>query len=605
MCGIVGYTGSKDSIAIVFDGLKRLEYRGYDSSGIAISNSSDIIVHKSTGRVAELEQKFNPECGKNSKASIGHTRWASHGDVSHKNAHPHSSKMVTIVHNGVIDNADELKNKLEKTGYEFVSDTDSEVIAHLIDSFYNINPFEAMEQATALLKGTYGIAVLFKDLPGMIGLAKNGSPLVIGIGKDKDFFVASDTNALIQYTDSFIYMEDGDIAVVNPNCDIRLNNRRSIKKIDDSDAYIELGSHKDFMIKEIHEQPDAISRCFSSRILTSTCNLSGFNLSNNKLSSITSVTIIGCGTSYHAGLVAKNYIEKWARVPCHVEIASEFSNKKLIIDRSGIYIAISQSGETFDTIECIKEINKKGMNVYGIVNTVGSTIARMCGAGAYTHTGPEISVASTKAFTTQLSALLMFSAMLGRSKEMSFAEGYKFSSELKELPSMLKVLISRMEKADFIIRDSIAKTVSEAKYVLFLGRGVLYPIAMEGALKLKEIAYIPCESYAGGEMKHGPIAMIEKGTPVICLIANDEHKEKMLTNISEVKARGATIITVSNWDKKIKDIADYNWSVPTIAPNLVPFFMVTVLQMIAYHCASILGNDIDKPRNLCKTITIG
>ena len=606
MCGIVGYTGHKDCTKIVFDGLKRLEYRGYDSAGIGLSLDDTISVHKTTGRVNELERKFNPLWGAHARAAIGHTRWASHGEVVHKNAHPHESSTVVIVHNGVIDNVSALRVKLEAMGYVFVSDTDSEVIAHLIDAHYKrtADPFESIQQTTIDLIGTYGIAVLFKNLPGMIGVAKNGSPLVIGMGDKQDYYVASDTSALVQHTSRFIYMEDGDIGILNKDCDIMLNNKRDVQSVVETDAYAELGDFEHFMLKEIYEQPDAIRRCFSSRISDTSCKLGGFNLSGTDLAQITSVTIIGCGTSYHAGLVAREYIEKWCGIRCNVELASEFATKYNITDATGVYLVISQSGETFDTMECVKELHKKGLAVYGVINTVGSSIARLCGAGVYTHAGPEIAVASTKAFTTQLAALLMFTSMLGRSKNMSMQDGRKFCTQLNKLPAMLDVFIGRMKNAEALIRETIAEYISGAKYVLFLGRGVNYPIAMEGALKLKEVAYIPCEAYAGGEMKHGPIAMIEEGTPVICLIPNDRHRARMLTSIEEVKARGAKILSIGSWDDDIIKISDFSWSVPSSSPEMIPFFITTALQFFAYWCARDLGNDVDKPRNLAKSSTI-
>jgi len=604
MCGIVGYTGHKDCTKIVFDGLNRLEYRGYDSAGIALSLDNDFLIHKSIGRVKTLEKKYKPVSGIFIHGAIGHTRWASHGGVFHENAHPHCSNKVAIVHNGVIDNADKLKIKLQAGGYKFVSDTDSEVIAHLIDHHYIFNPFEAIEKAVGELQGTYGIAVIFKDLPGVIGVAKNGSPLVIGFGDNKDYFVASDTSALIQYTNRFIYMQDGDIAILNRDCDIVLNNVREIEDVNQTDAYAEMGDYEHFMLKEIHEQPDAIRRCFSSRISETSCKLGGFNLSEEQLATTTSVTLIGCGTSYHAGLVAREYIERWAGVPCFVEQASEFATKYIIADKTGIYLAISQSGETYDTIECIKELHKKGISVYGVINTVGSTIARLCGAGVYTHAGPEISVASTKAFTTQLAALVMFASMLGRSKNLSLSEGYKLSTYLNQMPDLLQTFIGRMSIAQPLITDCIVRTLAGAKYVLFLGRGISYPIAMEGALKLKEIAYIPCEAYAGGEMKHGPLAMIEEGTPVVCLIPDDRHKRRMLTNIEEIKARGAKIITVGPDTSDVTKISDWTWSLPTLAPQLTPFFTAAAVQYFAYLTAEYLGRDVDRPRNLAKAISI-
>ena len=398
-------------------------------------------------------------------------------------------------------------------------------------------------------------------------------------------------------------MEDGDIAVLRAGCDIILNNKREINKVDEVDAYAELGSFEHFMLKEIFEQPEAIKRCFSSRVRGTDCKLKGFNLTDDQLSNATSVTIIGCGTSYHAGLVVKEYIEKWCEIPCYVELGSEFANKYILPDKTGIYLVISQSGETYDTLECIKELHKKGINVYGVVNTVGSSIARICGAGVYTHAGPEISVASTKAFTTQLAALIMFACMLGRSKKMNLTDGFRLCKELGRLPNKLGSFIDKVMDGN----DNISPLLAKAPYVLFLGRGNSYPIAMEGALKLKEIAYIPCEAYAGGEMKHGPIAMITQGTPVICLLPNDRHRQRMLTNMEEVKARGAEIITVAEWGEDIDSIlkiSKHTWIIPSDMPMTTFFFLTVALQIFAYRCAKYLGYDIDRPRNLAKAVCI-
>lgn len=602
MCGIIGYVGKKDIPSVIFDGLRRLEYRGYDSAGVAYAiQGGSVVSQKAVGRVKNLRTTHLPPA--NIEAAIGHTRWATHGKVNLENSHPHSSDNLTLVHNGVIDNADGLRKKLEDLGYLFLSDTDSEVIAHLIDYNYSGNGREAIEKAVKFLVGTYGLAIMFHQTPGRIFLAKNGSPLVIGIGKDSDYFLASDTNALIQYTDNFIYMEDGDIAMLNYNTDIYLNNDRQVCKVSQKDAYAELGNYKHFMLKEIFEQPKAIKRCLSTRIGTSRCRPKGFNLAEEQLHNTNSVTILGCGTSYHAGLLAKQYIEKWAEIPCFVELASEFANKDFIHQKNGLYLAISQSGETYDTIECIKELKKKGIKVYGVVNTVGSTIARMCDGGIYIHAGPEISVASTKAFSTQLVALIMFASMLGRSKTMGLAEGTKLVGNLNMLSFRLEAHLYKLNKRVKLLR-TIAKEIKDAPYILFLGRGNSYPVAMEGALKLKEIAYIPCEAYASGEMKHGPIAMIEEGTPVICVMPEEKNLPRMIANIEEVKARGAKIIMVGEWDDSYARLATHALTIPPKTLVLSPFYTVICLQLLAYYVALELGYDIDKPRNLAKAVTV-
>lgn len=602
MCGIVGYTGVKlSATSVVMDGLKRLEYRGYDSAGIALSHDDNIEVHKEVGRVQDLLDKIESLTEYSEPyAAIGHTRWATHGGVTIENAHPHISDKVAVVHNGIIDNADELKEKLFNMGYDFVSDTDSETIAHLIDSHLEDNVEEAVASAVAELHGTYGIAVLFRDFPGVIVAARNGSPLVIGIGENQHF-VASDTNAISHYTNRFVYMEDGDIVTLAEG-GMHMNRKRPVQTIEFEDNWAALGDYEHFMLKEINEQPESVRRCFGGRIRKDTCRLGGFDMSQQELSRITSVTIIGCGTSYHAGLVARNFIEKWSRIPCSVELASEFANKTIWPDHNGIYLAISQSGETYDTLESIRELNNKGSDVYGVVNVVGSSIARTCGSGVYIHSGPEISVASTKAFTGQLAALMMFGIMLGRAKHMDRANGEYLCEFLKRVPGCMGQVLRRIQGSPQI--RAVAEEIAKSNYCLYLGRGASYPVAMEGALKLKELAYVPCESYAGGEMKHGPIAMIEKGTPVICINPVGPNHERMLSNIQEVKARGAKIIGISN---KVHSSYDTFISIPSMAAHTPysPFLSIIPLQFIAYYAALANGNDVDKPRNLAKSVTVG
>lgn len=621
MCGIIGYTGGRDTKDVLLDGLKRLEYRGYDSAGVAFNGYIDndgaheeIYWAKSTGRIARLENVMakTPWITFQGAAGIGHTRWATHGGVTHENAHPHTDNLhdVAVVHNGIIDNADALRKKLTEEGCVFRSETDSEVIPHLIASFrrQGLNEIGAVRKALSLLRGTYGIAVIFRGGADLIVAARNGSPIVIGVGNGENF-VASDVQAIAKYTNRVIYLEDGDIAAVtryavdvvrqsgdqaNPN----------IESIDDIYAVEELGSFSSFMEKEIAEQPLSISRCFGGRIMAEdgNCKLGGMNLSPADLATLSSVNIIACGTSYHAGLIGAAVIEKLARIPCRVEIASEFLGRSPIIDRKGIYVAISQSGETYDTIECIKEIQLKGGRTFGIVNVVGSTIARLCGSGVYIHAGPEIAVASTKAFTSQLAALMMFAVNISRCRDMTANIGRILCHDLKSIPTKIRGYMPLWSNTT---KDIARKYIKDAKYVLFLGRGVSYPVALEGALKLKEISYVPCEAYAAGEMKHGPIAMIDKGTPVIVICPNDNQRTATISNIREVKARGAKVIAIhEDGDEEVARLSDESITIPHTIEHFSPFLSVIPLQLISYHAAVLLGRDVDKPRNLAKAVTV-
>lgn len=611
MCGIVGITKKQGvgapNTSILVDGLRRLEYRGYDSAGICLSGAAALSLYRAVGKVAELEKKI-PEEAFDSKylAGVAHTRWATHGGVSEENAHPHLSMdgSIAVVHNGIIDNADELRSKLIKLGYIFKSATDTEVIAHLIQHYRDKSrrgwPQTSIKNILNKLKGTYGLAILLRDCPSQIIVARMGSPLVVGLA-DNYSIVASDASVVAKHTNRVVYLEDGDIFLLSPDGIVPFSSATPIvQEITQEELLVDKEHFDSYMLKEIFEQPDAISRCFGGRVRQNTCSLGGFNIEEVKLSEITSVNIIGCGTSYHAGLLGAHLIEKYAGIPCRVHIASEFANRRIIPDRAGIYLAISQSGETYDTLECVRELKGKSCNVYGIVNTVGSTIARLCGKGVYIHAGPEVAVASTKAFTSQFAALSMFAIMLGRAKELDAPTGLRLCIALAEMPPIMRELLNKASLAEQL--QSIAATLAESPYVLFLGRGMSYPVAMEGALKLREIAYVPCEAYAGGEMKHGPIAMIGNRTPVICMVPEDESFHRMIGNIREVQARGARVIALSSSDNVPCDTLI---KLPKVDMDFTPFIYTLILQLLSYYAAKYKGYDIDRPKNLAKSVTVG
>ena len=613
MCGIVGYTGeASDALVKLTEGLKCVEYRGYDSAGVAMQSvigyNKRIFIQKSIGGVAKLEEKLpttsNFSCG------IGHTRWATHGKVSVENAHPHYSSdyKIAIVHNGVIDNADFIRDYLIEDGYEFVSETDSEVIVHLLHKYYSKcrNALQALNLVADELTGTYGIVAVFADILHSLFVAKNGSPILIGIGKGENF-IASDASGIAPYITDVVHMKDGESAVVARHS-FRIYSKGNpispaITTIEKGAGRPRKGDFEHFMLKEIHEQPASITRAFSGRIRKDNCNLGGFDISSLELSTATKVVIIGCGTSYHAGLIAADYIERFARIDASVKMASEFSLNSFIPDLNAIYIAVSQSGETFDTIEAVKELLNKACSVYGIINTVGSTLARLCGKGSYIHAGHEVAVASTKAFTSQLAALSMFAIMLARANDMDSERGQRFCEALKIVPQRVGTYLTHKARIEDI--KNVAKMIANEPYVLFLGRGVNYPVAMEGALKLKEIAYIPCDAYAGGEMKHGPIAMIEKGTHVIAIVDSEgPSKDKMMNNIQEVKARGARVHVVSNNTLNFSE-DEINFWVTGVESEFTPFINILPLQLLAYYTAIERGLNIDKPRNLAKSVTVG
>ena len=606
MCGIVGYIGTRDARPLLLEGLRRLEYRGYDSAGMALLVEDTIWWRKKAGRVEELARAV--EGGPSAQIGVAHTRWATHGGVTDANAHPHLDAMerIAVIHNGIVENMSALKTMLLGEGVVFRSETDTEVIAHLIRRFYKGDPFEAVRRTLEHVRGTYGLAVLFADHPDRLIAARNGSPLCVGLG-DGEAVIASDPQPVVEITRRVVYLEDREIAVVTAGaCQVtRLDGSRveaTVQMIDNDYGVAVKEGYPHFMLKEIHEQPRSIRRCLRGRLQVEDglARLGGLNLSPRDLISIQHVICMGCGTSYHAGMVGAMAIEALARVPARAEIASEYRHRHPIVHRDALFLAISQSGETLDTLGAIHEIQLKGGQVMGVVNVVGSTIARTCGRGVYMYSGPEVAVASTKAFTSQVTAMLVFTLMLARTLDLSLREGQAVAAELNSVPE--KVARYLQDPGPI---DEAVEAIRGARYVLFLGRGFSFPVALEGALKLKEIAYIPCEAYPAGEMKHGPIAMLDQGSPVIFLIPHDAQRDKAISNLKEVQARGARVIAIhSEGDEEVAALADISIPVPACAEYVSPLLTVLPLQLIAYRAGLALGRDIDKPRNLAKAVTV-
>jgi glucosamine--fructose-6-phosphate aminotransferase (isomerizing) len=607
MCGIVAYMGKKPALQQLLDGLYRLEYRGYDSAGIAMVSPQQLWCTKGIGRVKDLDEMIQqnpPSC----TIGIAHTRWATHGGVTNENAHPHfdSENKIAVVHNGIIENMDALKLFLQNQDVEFISETDTEIFPHLIRHHYSGDPVEAVLSALHQVRGTYGIAVIFLDHPDIIIAARNGSPLVIGVGEDETV-IASDPQAVVSHTRQVIYLKDRELAVVENNNvrTLRLNGERvepSIETLDADYILAERGTYDHFMLKEIYEQPESIRRALLGRVQVDDGNakLGGLNMCPRDLVSIKRVINLGCGTSYHAGMVGAMAVEDLGRIPASSEIASEFQHRHPIIPSDALFFAISQSGETADTLGAIKEVQLRGGDVKGVINVVGSTIARTCGSGVYVHSGPEIAVASTKAFTSQVTALLIFSLMISRTRNLSLHDGQQMAKLLFDLPELTAKVLDSMPDLSPVIG-----WLMKHRYALFLGRGYSYPAALEGALKLKEIAYVPCEAYPAGEMKHGPIAMISDGTPVIFLAPRDSQRDKSISNIREVKARGARVIAIhTEGDAEIEALADFSIPIPEVEDYASPILSVLPLQLIAYHTAVALDCDVDKPRNLAKSVTV-
>ncbi len=600
--------GKKEVVPILLEGLKRLEYRGYDSAGLSVVSGGKFLTLKATGKVAELENKTN---GKKIVAlsGIAHTRWATHGKPCDKNSHPHldCKGEISIVHNGIIENYQELRKHLQSKGHKFLSETDSEVVAHLIEEFSKKLDFrEAVLEALKQIRGTYGLAIMHKNFPDQIIAARFGSPLLLGVGKG-EYILASDASAIVTYTDKVIYLEDGEVAILRPDGHevFTVRNKAVAKKINTLDWSMEQAQkngYAHFMLKEIFEQPEAIKNATRGRLskVDGMARLGGLRNVEKQLRGINRIIIVSCGTSYYAGLVGEYMIEEYAGIPVEVEYASEFRYRKPLLDERTAVIAISQSGETADTLAAIREAKNKGALTLGIINTVGSTIARENDSGVYNHAGPEIGVASTKAFTSQLSLLTLLAVFLGRQRDMSLVTGERILGELEKIPAHIETILK--QHTDI---KKIAKKYSSFTDLLYMGRKYNFPIAMEGALKIKEISYVHAEGYPSGEMKHGPIALIDKMFPSVFIVPKDSVYEKNISGMQEIKARGGKIIAIATkGDKEIARHADDVIYIPKTLEMLTPLLSVIPLQLFAYYVGVSKGYDVDKPRNLAKSVTV-
>ncbi|MEK8022186.1 MAG: glutamine--fructose-6-phosphate transaminase (isomerizing) [Candidatus Hydrogenedentota bacterium] len=608
MCGIVGYIGGREALPILIEGLKRLEYRGYDSAGCALMAPGGMWIRKSVGKIRELEMRINGE-SPSSMIGIAHTRWATHGEPSDANAHPHADEagIISVVHNGIIENYSTLKTLLQKDGHVFASQTDTEVLVHLIEKFHEEDDLlTSVRKALAMVHGTYGIIVASAKEPNLLIAARHGSPLVLGIGEG-EFFLASDVAPIVPYTRNVIYFEDDEIVLVRregykTTTLSAVPVLKSISTVDWNIEEIEKGGFAHFMLKEIYEQPETVANAMRGRMKLSegTSQLSGLNLNLEALRQIKRVIITGCGTSWHAGLVGEYVIEEIARIPVEVEYASEFRYRNPIIDDSTVVFLISQSGETADTLAALREAKGKGALPLGIVNVVGSTIARESSGGVYIHAGPEIGVASTKAFTSQITVLMLIGLLLGRQRDLSAAEGKKILRGLLDIPHKIKKILAKSEQI-----EAVAECYADAENFLYLGRGINFPVALEGALKLKEISYIHAEGYPAAEMKHGPIALIDQNMPCVVIAINDSAYEKVLSNIQEIRARKGKVIAIaSEGDREISKFADHVIEIPQTHHLLTPLLTVIPLQLLAYHIAVKRGCDVDQPRNLAKSVTV-
>ncbi len=610
MCGFVGYVGSKVATPILIEGLKRLEYRGYDSAGVALLNGEGIHVTKRPGKIRELEKAL-AKSPSPATCGIAHTRWATHGAPNEPNAHPHTSSdgALALVHTGIIENADALRSLLRKEGYEFASETDTETVVHLIDHFWKDGqPLEdAVAAALREVDGAYGIAVISSRDPGKIVVARNGSPLLIGVGQNGEMLAGSDAAAVVSHTREVVYLDDGDYAVIDAHGyrTYQLAGtevRRTVQSVTWDLAAIEKGGFDHFMMKEIFDQPNSLRDVMRGRLLVEEgdARLGGIREHAAELATIKRIVISACGTSWHAGLVGEYMLEEYARIPVTVEYASEFRYRNPVIEEGTLALAISQSGETADTLAAMNEAAQNGAPTMGIVNAVGSTIARQTDYGIYLHAGPEIGVASTKAFTSQLVALALFTLFMGRRRKLSVLQGREMVSALQELP----YLVEEVLKVNDEVRD-VAKRYMDCRNFLYLGRGYQFPVALEGALKLKEVSYIHAEGYPAAEMKHGPIALIDDDMPVVVLAPRDPVYKKVVSNIEEVKARHGRIIAVVSDDApELQDKVDYMIKVPQTIPCLLPVLTTVPLQLLAYHMAVLRGADVDQPRNLAKSVTV-
>jgi glucosamine--fructose-6-phosphate aminotransferase (isomerizing) len=609
MCGIIGYVGKSGNVGeILIEGLKRLEYRGYDSAGVAVVKNGGIVWEKTPGKIRQLEEKLRDK-DISGNIGIAHTRWATHGEPNRQNAHPHfdCTGDIALIHNGIIENYQTIKKSLSTENHEFVTETDTEVLAHLIEKYYNGNSLEdAVQRALKLVEGTYGILVISAKEPGKIVGARNGSPVVVGIGDD-EYFIASDVAAILKHTRQVIYLEDQQMIVATKDSFITKtiedeHVEHEIQEVDWDLEMIEKGGFPHFMLKEIFEQPETIMNAMRGRLISDTgdARLGGLNMTPDELREIRRIVLIGCGTSWHAALIGEYMIEEQARIPVEVEYASEFRYRNPVMEDGTLVFAISQSGETVDTLAALREAEKRGVLSMGICNVVGSTIARESQGGVYIHAGPEIGVASTKAFTSQITVLSLLSLMIGRMRNISSAEGQDIVKAMLELPGQVTNIL---ESNDEI--EKIARQYYEHNNFLYLGRGPNYPVALEGALKLKEISYVHAEGYPAAEMKHGPIALIDDNMPVVFICPEDNAYHKIVGNLNEVRARKGKIIAITNeGNKEVIDIADHVIFIPRTLDFLYPVLAVIPLQLLAYHIAVLRECNVDQPRNLAKSVTV-
>ena len=607
MCGIVGYVGPKKVAPLLLEGLKRLEYRGYDSAGLAIMNGKGVETRKVAGKISRLETLVNahPISG---TLGIGHTRWATHGAPNEVNAHPHVDEKheFAVVHNGIIENASSLRRKLEDLGHVFTSETDTEVLVHLIEAAFDGSLEDAVIEALHQVEGAYGIAVVSSKDPNKIVAARKGSPLLVGLG-DGEYYIASDASAILAHTREVVYLHDGDLAVLDRSgyriigLD-SLTQTRKVSKIDWDLAQMERGGFAHFMLKEIFEQPQTVASTLAGRLLlnTATAKLAGTNLTDEDLLSIDNIVITACGTSWHSGLIGEHMIEESARIPVEVEYASEFRYRNPIVNDRTLCIVISQSGETADTLAAMREAQRRGARTLGIVNVVGSTIARDAAAGIYLHAGPEIGVASTKAFTSQVVALALLTLKMGRLRDLSVIRGREIIDALQALPSQIQQILDRAPEI-----ETLAEEFKRAQNFLYLGRGYNFPTALEGALKLKEISYIHAEGYPAAEMKHGPIALIDELMPVVFIAPHDSVFDKVASNVQEVKARKGRVIAITSREEpSLAGKIDYEFRIPETIDMLTPVLAAIPLQLLAYYIAVKRGSNVDQPRNLAKSVTV-
>jgi glucosamine--fructose-6-phosphate aminotransferase (isomerizing) len=607
MCGIIGYIGTRGATPLLLEGLKRMEYRGYDSAGVAVMNGSGVETRKAAGKISQLERALvsSPVEG---DLGIGHTRWATHGVPNECNAHPHVDCKgdIAVVHNGIIENSGTLKQGLEARGHEFASETDTEVIAHLIEEAFDGNLEDAVIEALWQIEGTYGIAVVSSKDRNKIVAARKGSPLLLGLG-DGEYYVASDVSAILAQTREVVYLDDGDVAVLTRDGYTVLNQRaqqleRGVSKIDWDLDQIERGGFDHFMLKEIFEQPATVENAMRGRLLPDlgTSKLGGLNMTDEELLRFDNILITACGTSWHSALIGEHMLESLARIPVEVEYASEFRYRNPVVTDKTLCIVISQSGETADTLAAMREAKSRGARTYGIVNVVGSTIARESDGGIYVHAGPEIGVASTKAFTSQVIALLLFTLKLARLRNLSMVDGKEIIEEMQKLPSKIQKILDRAPEI-----EKIAEEFKNAQNFLYLGRGYSFPTALEGALKLKEISYIHAEGYPAAEMKHGPIALIDEKMPVVFVTPHDSVFDKVVSNVQEVKARGGRVIAITTRDEHaLEGKLDYEFRIPETKDMLTPVLASVPLQLLAYYIAVKRGANVDQPRNLAKSVTV-